>query len=312
MKRLAMMFIFATALVTTAAPAYAHGPEMMLGSTAAGSGALGLAYDFTDPIVVTPELTLGSMTLYSSIFPGIEWLQEDDPADMLHVLTVGTPFSMQIVAIDPGASVMVGGTTLSAAGQSAFVATTTNVTGDHFHPQWQVLLPEGVMGSYSVSFRLTTTSHSYVQSSVYSLMITNLVSPTQTPTAAVTPTAPPTPSPTDTAVPEPTPTGTAVPSPTDTNTAVATQTPTPSATRTMSSTASASPTVIATPTASRIAGDANCDGSLTVADLSAVVLFLSTESPDSSTCGLDANGDGLVDERDLSTIQEALFAGARP
>ena len=288
--------------------AFAHGPEMMLGSAAKGSGALGLAYEFTDPIVVTPDVSLGGMTLYTSIFPGFEWLQADDAADALYVLKVGTPFSMQIVSIDSGGSVVVGGTKLSAAGQSAFVATTTNVAGDHFHPQWELLLPDGVTGSYAVSFRLTTTSHSYKQSPVYTLTITNVALPATTATAAATSTIPPTvsPTPTDTAVPGATQTGTDVPTPTATEPAAATATTT--ATSTRSPTASPTPSATATPQPAARAGDANCDGVVTAADLPRLIDLMATESPPS--CGADANQDGLLDQHDIDVTVGLHFETA--
>ena len=164
MRRLAMACAVG-AILLRASLASAHGPEMMLGSTASGSGALALAYDFTDEVVTTPSVSLGGMTLYTSIFPGIEWLQADDPADSLYALPVGTPFSLQLVSIDAGASVVINNkTTLSAPGQSALVATTTNIAGDHDHPQWQLLLPDGVQGNYSVSFQLTTTAKHFTSS----------------------------------------------------------------------------------------------------------------------------------------------------
>ncbi len=185
MKRLALpCLLFIATLTGRVCPAAAHGPEMLLGSTARGGGALALIYDFTDTVAVTPDVTLGSMTLYSSLFPGIEWLQADQAP--LYALPVGTPFSLQIVSIDPGAEVKIGSTTLTMAGQSAFVANTTNVPGDHFHPQWELLLPTGVMGDYSVSFRLTTTSPPYASSATYTLLISNLPDPTDTPTPTET------------------------------------------------------------------------------------------------------------------------------
>jgi len=326
MKRLAITCAIAAMIVMAVRAACAHGPQMMLGSTAANSGVLGLAYDFTDPIVVTPEVSIGGMTLFSSIFPGFEWLQANDPTDSLYVLKVGTPFSMQIVSIDSGASVMVGLTTLSAAGQSAFVATTTNVAGDHFHPQWQLLLADGVTGSYSVSFRLTTTSHLYKQSPVYTLTITN-IAPTTTPTVTATSTLPSTmsPTPTDTPVVMPTltptmlPTNTATPTGTPaiapatqtaTETAVATATdtgePTSTITPSPTATASATPSPTATETPLPLGGDANCDGVASAADLPAAVWLLGAPGP--FPCGADTNGDGQVDESDVLSIVGSIFS----
>jgi hypothetical protein len=207
MKQLALICLVGVVLAMHARAAAAHGLEMLLGSTAKGAGALALGYEFSDPVVVTESVSIGGTTLYTSLFPGFEWLQVDDPTDALYALKVGTPFSMQIVHIDPGAAVMVGSTTLKADGQSALVATTTNVPADHYHPQWELLLPTGVTGTYTVSFRLTTTARAYTQSPVYSQTITNVAPPTASPTPsgtalpAASPTASPTPSPTATVTP---------------------------------------------------------------------------------------------------------------
>jgi len=203
MKRVALLCLVSIGILTARArPAAAHGAEMFLGSTASGGGALALSYEFTDTVFVTPDVSLGGMTLYSSLFPGIEWLQSDQAP--LYALPPGTPFSLQIMSLDPGAEVKVGSTTLTTAGQSAFVANTTNVPGDHFHPQWELLLPTGVTGNYSVSFRLTTTSPSYTSSATYTLVISNLAAPTDTPT------------PTQTAIATATPTTAATTTPTST------------------------------------------------------------------------------------------------
>jgi len=226
---------------------------MMLGSTASQSGALGLSYDFTAKVVVTPDISLGGMTLYSNILPGIEWLQEDQASPPLYALKVGTPFSLEIVALDPGASMMVGDTTLDTPGESAFVANTTNVAGDHFHPQWQLLLADGVTGDYALSFRITTTAKAYTASATYTLVITNIADATATPTDTLAPTASPTATPVqiDTLTPSlPTATDTATPpstaSPTVTPPAVATDSPT--AIDTETPTAAATSPVPDTPT----------------------------------------------------------------
>jgi len=280
MKRLAWISVLAPVLLLRAPLAWAHGPQMMLGSTAPGSGALALSYDFTGKVVVTESLTLGGMTLYTSLFPGFEWLQTDDPTDSLYALAVGTQFSMQIVSIDSGASVMLGSKTLTGVGQSAFVATTTNVAGDHFHPQWQLILPTGVFGDYTVSFKVTTTAHAYAASQVYTLTITN---------------ADATPTPIATALPSLTPTDTSSPTASATAEVSATETALPSAT----------PTPTVTPTPAPLLGDANCDGRVNAADLPAEIGLLGPGA--SIPCGADLNRDGAVDEQDLFLAIDALF-----
>jgi hypothetical protein len=54
------------------------------------------------------------------------------------------------------------------------------------------------------------------------------------------------------------------------------------------------------------AGDANCDGRLSAADLTVLVMFLDGGAPDA--CSLaDANCDGGIDERDLAVVTARLF-----
>jgi hypothetical protein len=239
-------------VLISAGRVHAHGLEMFAGSTAPASGALRLNYEFTDKIPLPLIISLGGTSFYSDIFPGYEWVQEDQPADGLYALKVGTRLTMQIVAIAAGASVKLDTTTLSAAGQSGFVATTTNVPGDHFHPQWQLTLPDGVIGDYSVSFKVTTTTEPYTESPVYTLIFTNAA---------------------------PTPTPTATPTPVRTNT----------------------PTASATPF---IPGDANCDGSVSAADVSTELNLFGKES---HPCGSDAVPDGRIDELDLGALVTLIF-----
>lgn len=238
--------ILALALLSPAV-VLAHGLEMFVGSSAPSSGALKLGYTFSDEIPLPLLISVGGTSLYSDIFPGYEWIQADQPADGLYALKVGTRLTMQIVAIDSGASVKLGSAVLNAAGQSAFIAATTSVPGDHFHPQWQLTLPNGVVGDYSLSFKVTTTTAPYTESPVYTLTFTNSAptpTSTLTPTRTLTPTTTPTPSASET----PTPTVT-LPASTATiaaSTATTTTTATPSASPTPTATDSPVPTATVT------------------------------------------------------------------
>lgn len=97
---------------------------------------------------------------------------------------------------------------------------------------------------------------------------------------------------------EPPPCGTAdgtvtIEQATPTPTAVATETPT------------ATPTPTSTPTVAHRAGDANCDGAVTAADLSAVIDNLALGTPPS--CGSDADGNGALDSGDVDATIRLLF-----
>jgi len=299
MVRVVVACALAGALMLQTPAAFAHGAQMLLGSTAQNSGALVLSYDFTDKIVASPSVSLGGMTLYTSIFPGFEWLQVDQVSPPPYPLKVGTPFSMQIVSIDGGASVMLGSVTLKTKGQSGFVATTTNVPGDHFHPQWQLLLPDRVSGDYTVSFKVTTTVRTYTASEVYTLVITNVPDATETPPATPSATASVTPTPQSGATATP-------PAPTDTPSPTPMPSTTPSATASPTLSPDSTATDTPGPTPVPLSGDANCDGNVSVADLPAEVELLATSVP--PPCGADVNGDGIVDQQDLAAIVDALFA----
>jgi hypothetical protein len=56
----------------------------------------------------------------------------------------------------------------------------------HVHPEWQLLLPDGVFGDYSVSFRLTTVSGAYGASSAYTATVTNMLPASTTSTTSTT------------------------------------------------------------------------------------------------------------------------------
>jgi hypothetical protein len=114
--------------------------------------------------------------------------------------------------------------------------------------------------------------------------------PTRTPTrtSTVTPTEITTEGPTNT----PAPTELASETPTETPTEVPTETPVDTPTET--------PTVVATP------GDANCDGTVTAADLPGLVMQIVDHIP--ATCGgADANGDSVIDEGDVLPTIDAIF-----
>lgn len=55
-----------------------------------------------------------------------------------------------------------------------------------------------------------------------------------------------------------------------------------------------------------MAGDANCDGEVTAADVPFLLTLIETGDP--APCGgADADGNGTVDENDLSAMIDALF-----
>ena len=148
---------------------------------------------------------------------------------------------------------------------------------------------------------------------------TATVSPTRTvtPTGSQppTPTATPTPSNTVTVTPTRTPTAsptasstlTASPTTTPTPTVSPTATPTPTRVSTATPTLTSTPTPTPTPTGIEgIPGDADCDGRLTAADVTAIVKQLG-QAPDPSCPLADFNQDGVVDATDLANTIRFAF-----
>ncbi|HZP56416.1 MAG TPA: dockerin type I domain-containing protein [Dehalococcoidia bacterium] len=138
---------------------------------------------------------------------------------------------------------------------------------------------------------------------------------TRTPTATSTATSTSTPVPTATNTPTPTntapPTSTSTRTPTATATATSTSTPVPTATSTPTptntalptSTSTRTPTATATATATArsngVPGDANGDGVVDVRDLALVARNMGKRNPDPRA---DVNHDGRVDVRDLLLV----------
>ena len=169
-----------------------------------------------------------------------------------------------------------------------------------------------------------TPTHTPTHSPTATPTHTPTSTPTATPTATATQTstATPTRTPTATASATPTPSVTATPSETftpsvtPTTTATPTVTPTPPPTPTPAATGTPTtttlPTNTPTPTATPLpaAGDVNCDGAVGAADLTALIVVLSTDTP--GPCGTgDVDGNGSLDADDLRTLIGLLFAPAR-
>jgi hypothetical protein len=114
-----------------------------------------------------------------------------------------------------------------------------------------------------------------------------LVSSTDTP-AESTPTPVPSTAP-PTSPPTGTPTLTAMPTPTPTETPASTPIP--------------------TAPADSPPGDANCDGLVSAADPTALVILISEAAP-AACSGADADGSGFVDEDDLPPTTAAIFSGS--
>jgi hypothetical protein len=182
--------LLAAAVLGRGTAAACVGVECLLTwSTADGGGALTLQYDFAASKVQTFRARCESGScLYSAPDPGFMNSGENPPAGR-YILAGGTNIGVEIVGVDAGARLKINDAILDQPGEAAPLGTTPEL---HTHPSWQLSLPEGQRGEYSISFKLTTDSARYRGSEVFSIVLTNLPTPTPdapTPTASPTPTA---------------------------------------------------------------------------------------------------------------------------
>ncbi len=151
--------------------AAAHGPTLMIGSTAAGSGALAIEFEFTSVARTGFSTPVGPDSLYTGASPSLAQLTVDTAP--LFALAASTQVSLEVTRVDEGkTAVKIGPTVLDAVGESAVIGTTPFTEQ---HPEWQLLLnlPEGEFGEGDISFKLTTTSGSYTSSDEYTLHLSN-------------------------------------------------------------------------------------------------------------------------------------------
>jgi hypothetical protein len=255
-------------------PVYAHGDVMRIGSTQSGGGQLRIEpeFDFDLPVVLSEGTMVEEQTIYSSIFPSFSWVSEASPAEGLFPLTESVTVRIAIASpIDPVASVRIKGRIINDPGDLATLGTFDPDPEAHEHPEWTLILDNGVTGAYPISFVLSTTTAGYTASPVYTLMLTNVESET---TATATPTTTPTPTPTGT-IGEEIPSATATFAATATATASSTPTLSGEATPTVTETPAApdTPSATATPTLGgpACAGDCNGDGAVGVDELVRIV-----------------------------------------
>ncbi|HVN75198.1 MAG TPA: hypothetical protein VMT19_02695 [Thermoanaerobaculaceae bacterium] len=181
-----VVLMIALALPATAG-AY-HASDMIIGSTVPGGGTLTVRYDFTKKVQVTPSFVGATQTLFSGTDPGWDAVFPSEPP--LYLLAAGTPVRVEITALDPGVSLKAGADTLDAVGKSHLLGTIdASGNGLHVHPEWRLVLPNGVTGDYHLSFRLTTTAPAYSQSVDFAATITNVPAPTTTTTSTSTSTS---------------------------------------------------------------------------------------------------------------------------
>ena len=86
-----------------------------------------------------------------------------------YALASATNLRLEIVSIDPGASLKVAGPKLDHAGESASIGKAPI----HTHLFWQIEAPEGEIGEWRVVFRVKTPSPAYDPSPDIEVVVTN-------------------------------------------------------------------------------------------------------------------------------------------
>lgn|GEM_PF-1037755 len=112
--------------------------------------------------------SFGGVDLFSATEPGFNALVRADLPAAMRPLERGAEVEIEIVALDPGVSVVVVGRRLGAPGDRARIGAAPDL---HVHPSWQLVVPPGASGDGSVTFRLVSSSPRYAASSPVRLEI---------------------------------------------------------------------------------------------------------------------------------------------
>lgn len=165
-------------VVETARAQHEH---MDIYSTADGGGDLELVYDFGKTIDVFQVFCAGGLCLYSTINPAFMAPETSDVVNGHYALATGTTVSVEIVAADPKVTLNVDGHKLKKPGDAAVLGTMSPI---HNHPSWQLVVPDGEIGEYSLSYKLRADTGVYGDSPVYTQRVSNLPQALPTPCPA--------------------------------------------------------------------------------------------------------------------------------
>lgn len=146
---------------------------MLEASTADGGGALTLEYDFSKPIVLTLDVTVGGLARYSASEPFFQILEADDPGETLYRIDDGTEVVFELMTIDPGLGVRLNQQNLLEPGDAVTIGT---MPGLHADPEWQLTLPVGEVACRRIGFRLRPeplAGGQYQPSETFTLALTN-------------------------------------------------------------------------------------------------------------------------------------------
>jgi len=147
--------------------------EIVVASDADGGGALvahpefdtseALPIHFSECLGGTGEDCSGGTRVFTTANPGFNPLEEAEPEESLYPVTDGTPVSVEVTALADGLTFRLGETALDQVGATALLG---NAPEFHADLEAQLLLPGGgePSGTYSATFKLTTTSSQYQSS----------------------------------------------------------------------------------------------------------------------------------------------------
>jgi hypothetical protein len=158
--------------------------EIVVASDADGGGALvahpefntseAIPIFFSECLGGTGEDCDGGTRVYTTANPGFEPLEEAEPEESLFPVADGTPVTVEVTELATlpegrGLSFRLGDTALDHVGATALLG---NAPEFHADLEAQLTLPGGgeVSGTYSATFRLTTTSSQYQSSNTVTVM----------------------------------------------------------------------------------------------------------------------------------------------
>lgn len=155
--------------------------EFVVASSSDGGGALVAHPEFNveDPIPLpfsecfggTGDECEGGTRLFSAVNPGVNSLEESEPDEAIFKLAEGTEIKLELTALDAGLVMRLGDVMLDSVGDSVVVGTTPEFHADF---ETQLTLPGGgePSGTFSASFKLTTTSSQYESSTTATVKFT--------------------------------------------------------------------------------------------------------------------------------------------
>jgi uncharacterized repeat protein (TIGR04052 family) len=155
--------------------------EFVVGSSSDGGGALVAhpEFDVEEPVPLpfsecfggTGDECDGGTRLFGAVNPGVEPLEESEPDESLFKLADDTEITLELTAIDAGLVMRLGDAMLDSVGDSVAVGTTPDFHADF---ETQLTQPGGgePSGTFSASFKLTTSNDQYESSTIATVKFT--------------------------------------------------------------------------------------------------------------------------------------------